>query len=223
MKAVAVLLRLLCTISLLGLAGVLWLKWDTQKKQSHAFLDETVENAYTILQSAKEAQWKDVANKKSAVNDVFDANEQIDADAENPLELAIADLRTSEDAILRNPEYRDSLDELYKEFGPDALLWDKEKKAWIANPSVKLDAPAGFKDPFEDETKFPKHDVKKEDGSVVKGVSRQNRLRTVIGMFYKDRHDKFTELNKFRSMLVNRDESVLVDVPFTRELVKRAT
>ena len=205
MKALSVLFRLLSLLGLLALAGVLWLKWDTLKNQSNSFLDETVENAYTILQSSKEAQWKDVSSKKSIVSDVFDANEQIDQGADNPLEQAISDLRTSEDALIRNPDYRDSLEILTKEFGSGALLWDKNSKRWIGNPSVKLEAPAGIKDPFEDETKFPKNDVKNDDGTITNGVSRQNRLRTVIGMFYKDRHDKFTEINKFRTMLVNRD------------------
>ena len=205
MKALSVLFRLLSLLGLLALAGVLWLKWDTLKNQSHSFLDETVDNAYTILQSSKEAQWKDVSSKKSIVSDVFDANEQIDQGADNPLEQAISDLRTSEDALLRNPDYRDSLEILTKEFGPKALLWDKDSKRWISNTSVKLEAPAGFKDPFEDETKFPKNDVKNDDGTITNGVSRQNRLRTVIGMFYKDRNDKFTEINKLRTMLINRD------------------
>lgn len=205
MKALSVLFRLLSLLGLLALTGVLWLKWDTLKNQSDSFLDETVDNAYTILQSSKEAQWKDVSSKKSIVGDVFDANEQIDQGADNPLEQAISDLRTSEDALLRNPDYRDSLEVLTKEFGSEALLWDKDSKRWINNPGVKLEAPAGFKDPFEDETKFPKKDVKNDDGTITKGVSRQNRLRTVIGMFYKDRHDKFTEINKLRTMLVNRD------------------
>jgi hypothetical protein len=205
MKALSVLFRLLSLLGLLALAGVLWLKWDTLKNQSHSFLDETVDNAYTILQSSKEAQWKDVSSKKSIVSDVFDANEQIDQGADNPLDQAISDLRTSEDALLRNPDYRDSLEVLTKEFGSEALLWDKDSKRWISNPSVKLEAPAGYKDPFEDETKFPKNDVKNDDGTITNGVSRQNRLRTVIGMFYKDRHDKFTEINKLRTMLVNRD------------------
>jgi len=71
MKPLSVLLRILSTLSLFGLAALLWLKWDTTTTQSHAFLDETVENAYTILQSAKEAQWKDIANKKNAVSDIF--------------------------------------------------------------------------------------------------------------------------------------------------------
>tara|TARA_B100001248_G_scaffold194359_1_gene149231 strand:- start:34 stop:1386 length:1353 start_codon:yes stop_codon:yes gene_type:complete len=205
MKALSILFRLLSLLGLIALAGVLWLKWDTLKNQSHSFLDETVDNAYTILQSSKEAQWKDVSSKKSIVSDVFDANEQIDQGADNPLEQAISDLRTSEDALLRNPDYRDSLELLTKEFSAEALLWDKDSKRWISNPSVKLESPAGYKDPFEDETKFPKNDVKNDDGTITIGVSRQNRLRTVIGMFYKDRHEKFSEINKLRTMLVNRD------------------
>ena len=205
MKALSVLFRLLSLLGLIALAGVLWLKLDTLKNQSHSFLDETVDDAYTILQSSKEAQWKDVSSKKSIVSDVFDANEQIDQGADNPLEQAISDLRTSEDALLRNPDYRDSLELLTKEFGSEALLWNRDSNRWISNPRVKLEAPAGYKDPFEDETKFPKNDIKNDDGTITKGVSRQNRLRTVIGMFYKDRHDKFSEINKLRTMLVNRD------------------
>ena len=38
-------------------------------------------------------------------------------DDENPLEVSVGELRTSEDAILRNPDYRDSLDNLALEFG----------------------------------------------------------------------------------------------------------
>lgn len=205
MKPVSVLLRILSTLSLFGLATLLWVKWDTTNTQSHAFLDETVENAYTILQSAKEAQWKDIANKKSAVSDVFEANEQISPDEDNPLEQAIIALRSSEDQILRNPDYRDSLEALYKEFGPESLIWDAEGKKWKINPNRKVEAPAGIKDPFEDEILFPKTDVKNEDGSITLGVPRQNRLRTVIGMLYKDRNDRFTEINKLRSMLVTRD------------------
>ena len=128
MKALSVIFRLFSLLGMLALAGVLWLKWDTLKNQSHSFLDETVDNAYTILQSSKEAQWKDVSTKKSVVTDVFEANEQIDQGAENPLEQAISALRTSEDAILRNPDYRDALDILTKEFGAEALLWDKDSK-----------------------------------------------------------------------------------------------
>ena len=205
MKPLSVLLRILSTLSLFGLATLLWVKWDTTNTQSHAFLDETVENAYTILQSAKEAQWKDIANKKSAVFDIFEANEQISADEDNPLEQAMIALRSSEDQILRNPEYGDNLEALYKEFGPESLIWDAEGKKWKINPNRKVEAPAGIKDPFEDEILFPKTDVKNEDGSITLGVPRQNRLRTVIGMLYKDRNDRFTEINKLRSMLVARD------------------
>ena len=47
-----------------------------------------------------------------------------------------------------------------------------------------------------------------EDGTVLKGVPRHQRLRTVIGMFYKDRHDKYGEIVKLRGMIVERDEEL---------------
>ena len=150
MNALAVIFRLLSLFSVLGLAAFLWLQLDTGTNQTHALLDEVVSDAYTILQSEKEAQWKDVDSKKTAFNDVFDANEQIGQDDENPLELSMNELRTSEDAILRNPDYRDSLDNLALEFGAEAMIWDSVSKRWKLNPSVKLEPPTGLSDPFED-------------------------------------------------------------------------
>jgi hypothetical protein len=73
---------------------------------------------------------------------------------------------------------------------------------------VKAESIASLKDPFLDEKLFPKEDVKKEDGSVIPGVSRDNRLRTLLGMFYKDRHEKFSEIGKLRAMIVERDEAL---------------
>ena len=84
-RVLAVLFRLFALIGLLALAGLLWLKFDTQTKQQVAFLDEVIDDAYTVLQSEKEAQWKDISDKKSAFNDVFDANEQIPDGDENLL------------------------------------------------------------------------------------------------------------------------------------------
>ena len=208
MNVLAVLFRLLSLLSVAGLAAFLWFKFDTFKKQTNATLDDVVSDAYTILQVEKEAQWKDVSAKKMEFNDVYDANDQVDPSEDNPLSLKVDALRTSEDAILRNPDYRDSLDSTALEFGPDALLWDSVAKKWIPNPSVKLEAPVGLQDPFSDKTKFPFHDVKKEDGTIIKGVSRENRLRTAIGMFYRDRHDKFMEISKLRVMVVDRDKEL---------------
>jgi hypothetical protein len=208
MNALAVIFRLLSTLSLAGLAGLIWMKWDTQTAQSHSFLDEVTSDAYDILQSEKDTQWKDISKKKSAFNEVFEANDPVGQNDENPLAGAAETLRSAEDIILRNPDYRDSLDSLTKEYGSDALVWNAESKKWQVNPSTKLSAPAGFQDPFSDQEKFPKQDVKKEDGTVIKGVPRDNRLRTVIGMFYKDRHDKFGEIAKLRSMIVTRDQEL---------------
>ena len=141
MNALAVIFRLLSLLSLVGLVAFLWLQLDTGTNQSASFLDEVVSDAYIILQSEKEAQWKDVASKKTTFNDVFDANEQVGPDDENPLEVSVGELRTSEDAILRNPDYRDSLDNLALEFGAEALIWDSASKRWKPNPSVKLAPP----------------------------------------------------------------------------------
>jgi hypothetical protein len=205
MRAVATIFRLLATFALLGLAGVLWLKWDTFTAQTHSFLDEVVADAYTILQSERDAQWKDITEKKNSFYEIFDANDPVGQNDENPLSLASETLSSAEKGILKNPEYRESLDSLNMEYGADALLWNSESKIWQSNPATKLTPPASFQDPFSDESKFPKQDVKKEDGTVIRGVPRPNRLRTVIGMFYKDRDDKFKEITKLRDMIVARD------------------
>ena len=120
----------------------------------------------------------------------------------------MADLRVAEDSILRKPEYRDAYDEFTKEFGANSFIWDPEIKKWKKNPAVKIESIANFKDPFADEKLYPKEDVKKEDGTVIPGVSRENRLRTLLGMFYKDRDEKFSEISKLRSKIVERDEAL---------------
>ena len=208
MRVLAVLFRLFSLFGLLALGGLLWLKFDTFNKQQFSFLDEVVDDAYTVLQSEKEAQWKDISDKKTAFNDVFDSNDQVPEGEENLLAAAVAALRSSEDAIYRNQDYRDRLDNTTKEYGPGSLYWDAEQKIWKISSDYKLESPAGFKNPFEDESKFPFRDKKLEDGTILKGVPRHQRLRTVIGMFYKDRHDKHGEITKLRSMIVERDEEL---------------
>lgn len=208
MRVLAVLFRLFSLFGLLALGGLLWLKFDTFNKQQFSFLDEVVDDAYTVLQSEKEAQWKDISDKKTAFNDVFDSNDQVPEGEENLLAVAVAALRSSEDAIYRNQDYRDRLDNTTKEYGPGSLYWDAEQKIWKISSDYKLESPAGFKNPFEDESKFPFRDKKLEDGTILKGVPRHQRLRTVIGMFYKDRHDKHGEITKLRSMIVERDEEL---------------
>ena len=208
MRVLAVLFRIFSLLGLLALAALLWMKFDTQTKQQTSFLDEVIDDAYVILQSEKEAQWKDISEKKSAFNDVFDANEQVADGDENLLSIAVDSLRTSEDGIIRNQDYRERLDSVTKEYGPGSLYWDAENLIWKISDGYKLESPAGFRDPFEDDSKFPFKDLKKEDGTVIKGVPRHQRLRTVIGMFYKDRHDKYSEISKLRTMVVERDEEL---------------
>ena len=208
MRVLAVLFRLFSLLGLLALCGMLWLKFDTLNKQSFSFLDEIVDDSYAILQSEQEAKWKDLGEKKSIFNDTFDANEQVPDGEENKLAGALEDVKVSEDSLLRNADYRDRLDRLTKEFGPGTMYWDSEVGMWRINKDAKLESPAGFKDPFEDEAKFPKADKTLEDGTLVLGVPRHQRLRTVIGMFYKDRHDRYTEVSKLRSMIVERDQEL---------------
>ncbi|MDG1325853.1 MAG: hypothetical protein P8P49_08800, partial [Opitutales bacterium] len=208
MNALAVLFRLLSLFSVAGLATYLWMLSETKKMQSNVFLDKQVRNGYSILQSEKEAQWKDISTKRSAFNEVFDDNQPVGLNDENPLAEALSNLRTAEDGILRNPDYRDALEEYSKEFGADTFIWESEAKKWKVNPSVKANSIASLKDPFSDEKLFPKEDVKKEDGSIIPAVSRENRLRTLLGMFYKDRHEKFSEIGKMRAKIVERDEAL---------------
>jgi hypothetical protein len=90
MRVLAVLFRLLGIAGLIVLSGLIWLKFDTVSNQQTAFLSEVIDDAYIVLQSEKEAQWKDVSEKKRAFNDVFESNQQVNLclkGTENPLAL----------------------------------------------------------------------------------------------------------------------------------------
>jgi hypothetical protein len=208
MRVLAVLFRLLGIAGLILLSGLIWLKFDTVSNQQTAFLSEVIDDAYIVLQSEKEAQWKDVSEKKRAFNDVFESNQPLPEGTENPLSLALEELSSSEDKIYRNQEYSDTLADKSKEYGPGSLYWDAESKIWRISDGYKLESTIGFGDPFLDEMKYPFADTKNEDGTITKGVSRQQRLRTVIGMFYKDRHDRYKEVSNLREMILARDEEL---------------
>ena len=77
MRVLAVLFRLLGIAGLILLSGLIWLKFDTVSNQQTAFLTEVIDDAYIVLQSEKEAQWKDVSEKKRAFNDVFESNQPL--------------------------------------------------------------------------------------------------------------------------------------------------
>jgi len=205
MNALAVIFRLLSLFSLVGLAVFIYMGSETEKAQMNAFLDEQVDNGYSILQSTKEAQWKDINDKKSAFRDIFLDNQPVGLNDENPLENALNDLKTSEAVIWRGKDYRGDYDVLAQEFGPNTFLWNAEKKVWEPNAQAKPAGIAALKDPFSDEKKFPKEDVKQDDGTVIPAVPRENRLRTVMGMLYKDRNDKYNEIASLRSSIVERD------------------
>jgi len=203
MKAFATVLRLLATFSLAGLASVIWLKWDNSTSQNHSFLDEVVSDAYTILQSERDKQWSDIEEKKNSFFEIFDANDPVGQNDENPLAIASESLDSAEKGIFKSPEYRDSLLNLNLEYGVDSLIWNSESKTW--QQDSKLSPPASLQDPFSDD---PKQDIKKEDGTIIRGVPRANRLRTVIGMFYKERDNNIKEISKLRNMTVERDKDL---------------
>jgi hypothetical protein len=205
MKALAVIFRLLSLFTLVGLATFIWLQWETEKSQKDAFLEEQVSNGYAILQSTKEAQWKDISEKKTGFRDIFLDNQPVGLSDENPLENALNALSTSENVIWRGKDYRGEYDNLAMEFGPNTFYWNSEKKNWEPNANAKPEGIATLKNPFSDEKKFPKEDVELEDGTVIPAVPRENRLRTVMGMLYKDRHDKHTEIASLRLNIVERD------------------
>jgi len=207
MIALAVIFRLLSLFSLVGLAVFIWMQWETEKAQKNAFLDEQVSNGYAILQSTKEAQWKDISGKKGKFRDVFLDNQPVGLNDENPLEVALNDLKTSENIIWRGKDYRGEYDKLAMQFGPNTFYWNAEKKTW-ERTKVKAEGIATLKDPFSDDKKFPKEDVKKDDGTVIPAVPRENRLRTVMGMLYRDRNDKQTEITGLRSQIVERDSGL---------------
>ncbi len=208
MRALATVFRLLATFGLAGLAGVLWMKWDTFTLQTHSFLDEVTDVAYTVLQSEQNKQWEQIDQKKSEFYEIFDSNDPVGQNDENPLAVSADSIKSSESILLKKPEYRESLDDAYFEFGANSLTWNSESKSWQKSKDKNLSPPSSFVDPFKDESKFPKDQLKLEDGTVIPAVPRPNRLRTVIGMFYKDRDEKFKEISKLREMIVSRDNDL---------------
>ena len=211
------ILRVVTLLMVSVTAVIILYLFQSKEAQTNAFLDEQVSNGYAILQSSKEAQWADVASKKTVFKEVFLDNQPVGLNDENPLENALNDLKTAENLIMRGKDYREKLDVLAMEFGPpklventpvDLFLWNAEAKVWEPNPNAKPEGIAELKNPFSDLTKFPKHDVVKEDGSVIPGVSRENRLRTVMGMLYKNRNDLYGEIASLRSNILERDQAL---------------
>ena len=208
MKVFSVFFRLLSLLLPIALATYLWMESEVLTERSESFLDEVVSDAYSILQADKKSLWDELNSKKAAFDEAFESNEPVSSEDENPLALKFADLRSTEDALLRNSEYRDELDQLSMEFGADAFIWDSSAKRWMPNALVKLKPPTGLRDPFMDESKFPLYDRTDGDGYLTKGISRENRLRTVLGMFYRDRHNKLLEANGLRAKVVLRDREL---------------
>lgn len=212
MKVLAIIFRLLSLSTLIALGVFTYLKLEKDKERHNAFLDDQVENGYAILQSTKEQQWKEIKNHKGRFRDVFLDNQPVGLNDENPLEEVLTDLKTSENIIWRGKDYRDKYDMLSMEYGPGSYFWNDDSKKWEvykeaedANGTKSLKSIASLKNPF---TKNPKDEdeVDEETGKPTKkAVQRENRLLTVLGMLYKDRHDMFSEMTSLRSNIVERD------------------
>ena len=95
------ILRVVTLLMVSVSAVYLLYKFQSEEGQNDAFLDEQVANGYAILQSSKEAQWADVASKKTVFKEVFLDNQPVGLNDENPLENALNDLKTAENLIMR--------------------------------------------------------------------------------------------------------------------------
>ena len=215
MNAVAVLLRLFSLFGLVGLALFLWLEHESYIAQDEAFLEEQVENGYEVLQSSKETQWKNVKDKKQAFMDVFDANEPVSSvNDPNPLTEAANELKAAEDAVLKKREYTAKLDAVTREFGQGSFIWNSEAKSWdLADPKkspilkAEPESIGNLKNNFADIDLY-KENQTDENGNFIPGVSHHNRLRTLLGKFYKARKDTLSELYSSRQMTADRDRAL---------------
>jgi hypothetical protein len=215
MNAVAVVLRLFSLFGLVGLALFLWLEHESYIAQDETFLEEQVENGYEVLQSSKETQWKNVKDKKQAFMDVFDANEPVSSvNDTNPLTEAANELKAANDAILKKKEYTAKLDAVTKEFGQGSFIWNSEAKSWNGadpkkSPILKAEPESigNLKNNFA-EIDLYKENQTDENGNFIPGVSHHNRLRTLLGKFYKARKDTLSELYSSRQMTADRDRAL---------------
>ena len=86
MNALSIIIRLLSLFSLVALSLVLYLKHEEYRAQDESFLKNQVANGYQILQSSKEAQWKNVQEKKQSFRGVFESNDPVpNVNDPNPL------------------------------------------------------------------------------------------------------------------------------------------
>jgi len=215
MNAVAVLLRLFSLFGLVGLALFLWLEHESYIAQDEAFLEEQVENGYEVLQSSKETQWKNVKDKKQSFMDVFDANEPVSSvNDPNPLTEAANELKAAEDAVLKKREYTAKLEAVTREFGQGSFIWNSEAKSWdLADPKkspilkAEPESIGNLKNNFADIDLY-KENQTDEKGNFIPGVSHHNRLRTLLGKFYKARKDTLSELYSSRQMTADRDRAL---------------
>ena len=208
MKALAVIFRLLCLFSLAGLATFIWMQWETETPKQTPSLMSRFPTAMRFFNPPRTAQWKDISEKKGKFKGVFLDNQPVGLNDENPLENALNDLKTSENIIWRGKDYRENMTNWPCSLAriPPFLFLECRKKTWEPNAKVKAEGIAELeRSLFPMKRNFPRNVVKKDDGTVIPAVPRENRLRTVMGMLYKDRNDKQTEIARLRSQILERD------------------
>lgn len=135
--------------------------------QEEAFLAEQVNNGHSILQSNKEAQWKDIAEKKMLFMEIFLDNQFVGLNDENPLESALDELKTSEASIWRGPDY-------WQIYSDKVLSYKETQRA---------------------------NDNQRQSNL----FSQRNQIRLIFAQLYKDRHEKYKEIDSLLSCIVERD------------------
>ena len=79
--------------------------------------------------------------------------------------------------------------------------------AWELSSSAKPEPIVDLKNSFTGIDSYKENETD-ENGNLVPGVSHHNRLRTLLGKFYKDRKDKFSEISGLRLMITDRDRAL---------------
>jgi hypothetical protein len=127
---------------------------------------------------------------------------------------AANELKAAEDAVLKKKEYTSKLDAVTREFGQGSFIWNSETKSWDVtdpkkSPILKAEPESigNLQNNFADIDLY-KENQTDENGNFIPGVSHHNRLRTLLGKFYKARKDTLSELYSSRQMTADRDRAL---------------
>ena len=98
--------------------------------------------------------------------------------------------------------------------GKGSFIWNSETKSWDVtdpkkSPILKAEPESigNLKNNFADIDLY-KENQTDENGNFIPGVSHHNRLRTLLGKFYKARKDTLSELYGSRQMTADRDRAL---------------